>query len=438
MQYIIFVAKLANNDKMATVWAFVRATAKKKANLRFRVRDGAKIQLFHTSELLIHPKDWDNTTQGVRTSYSLDKSERLEFEKNVIQRKELIFAIIDTLTSYEGINSEWLESEIDKVINPRKYAPAEEQAKPATLFEWIDRFVETAPQRRDRATGRLLTYNNIQQYRATQKHLKTFAKVKKRKDYEFEQVDRRFYDSFVEYLQNLNFTANSVGKHIRVLKLMLNEATNAGVNTSTTYNQFHVFTEETDTIYLNEAELEQLKECDFTDSPHLDRVRDWFLLLAWTGCRFSDLEKVGKTDIQDGFITFRQQKTNTKVKIPMHPVVMEILIKYDFNLPEPISNQKFNDYIKEVARLAEINTKETITKTIGGELQTITSPKYELISSHTGRRSFCTNMYKRGLPTLMIMSVSGHKTEKSFLKYIKVKQDEHADMMAAKWAEIYK
>jgi integrase len=65
-------------------------------------------------------------------------------------------------------------------------------------------------------------------------------------------------------------------------------------------------------------------------------------------------------------------------------------------------------------------------------------PKYDLITSHTGRRSFCTNMYKRGLPTLMIMSISGHKTEKSFLKYIKVRQEEHAAMMAAKWKEIYK
>ena len=107
-------------------------------------------------------------------------------------------------------------------------------------------------------------------------------------------------------------------------------------------------------------------------------------------------------------------------------------------MPEVISNQKFNDYIKEVGKLAEINQNETITKTIGGVLTTIYLPKYELISSHTGRRSFCTNMYKRGLPTLMIMSISGHKTEKSFLKYIKVKQEEHALMMKKEWEKMYK
>ena len=93
---------------------------------------------------------------------------------------------------------------------------------------------------------------------------------------------------------------------------------------------------------------------------------------------------------------------------------------------------------KEVGRLAGINDNEVITKTIGGKLTSESLPKNELISSHTGRRSFCTNMYKRGLPTLMIMSISGHKTEKSFLKYIKVRQEEHAAMMKKEWERIYK
>jgi len=299
-------------------------------------------------------------------------------------------------------------------------------------------FVEQAPNRKDKVTGRLLVNNNVQQYKATQKHLNDFAKHKRKKDFLFKDLDQKFYDAFVEYLQGLGFTANSVGKHIRILKLMLNEATKLGFNTSTDYTAFYVFNEEVDTIYITEEELSILKEADLTSTPYLDRVRDWFLLLAWTGCRFSDLEKIGKTDIKDGFITFRQQKTNTKVTIPLHPVVSEILQKYEYKLPAPITNQRFNEYIKEVARRAKIDNKEAVTRTIGGKLQTITQPKYELISSHTGRRSFCTNMYKRGLPTLMIMSISGHKTEKSFLKYIKVKQEEHAQMMAKAWQEMYK
>lgn len=217
---------------------------------------------------------------------------------------------------------------------------------------------------------------------------------------------------------------------------MLNEAPKELKETAN-YEKFHVYNEDVDTVYLNETELQLLKDSDFSDTHYLDRVRDWFLLLAWTGSRFSDLAKIGKTDIKDGFITFRQQKTNAKVTIPLHPVVLEVLEKYEYQMPEPISNQRFNEYIKEACKCADIANIETITTTVGGKLQTTKHPKYELISSHTGRRSFATNMYKRGLPSLMIMSVTSHRTEKSFLKYIRVTQSEHAKMMAEAWSKMY-
>lgn len=445
---------------MATVQAFIRTSKKKteNVNIRFRLRDGRNIQLFHTSEILVNPDVWDSSEQSIKKRIIFKDAERLKINKAVNDRKALILQIYSEESEKESLTSDWLETSIDKELYPEKYKP---QIEIDSLFKFTKQFIDEAPNRKDKNTGRSLTYNNIQQYRATEKHLKVFSESVNKKDFRFEEIDQLFYDGFVAYLQKEipdidntgkpkvdednnpvllkeSFTANSVGKHIRILKLMLNEATIQGYNTSTYYNSFHVFTEDTDTIYLNESELQQLKGKDFSKSPYLDRVRDWFLLLAWTGCRFSDLEKVGKTDIKDGFITFRQQKTNNKVTIPIHPVVLEILEKYDYNLPDPISNQRFNEYIKEAAKLTDINSMESITITKGGKLQTESFPKWELISSHTGRRSFCTNMYKRGLPTLMIMSISGHKTEKSFLKYIKVKQSEHAEMMKKAWEDMYK
>jgi len=336
-----------------------------------------------------------------------------------------------------SISTDWLKILIDKTNFPEKHEPKEIEPEIKTLFQYIDKFVENAHNRKDKTTGRELVYNNTQQYKATQKHLKDFAKSIRRKDFEFSDITQSFYDKFVAYLQGLSFTQNSVGKHIKVLKLFLNEATIQGYNSSQLYNSFHVFTEETDNVYLDEKELQLLKDTNLSQTPYLDRTRDWFLLLAWTGCRFSDVEKIGKTDIKDGFITFRQQKTNNKVTIPLHPVVLEILEKYGYQMPEPITNQRFNEYIKEACKLAAIKSTETMTRTVGGKLVTVKFEKWEHVSSHTGRRSFCTNMYKRGLPTLMIMSISGHTTEKSFLKYIKVKQEEHAAMMKKEWAKMY-
>ena len=421
---------------MATVTAFIRTSKtdkNKSVNVRFRLRDGRNFQLFHKSDFSVIPEKWDEKQQKIKARCIINESERKDFDTNVNDRKALIKSIY--LTKGKTLTSDLLDNEIKKVLSPEKY-----EAKPeiTTVFQFIDKFIKEAPNRKDKNTGRLLTFNNIQQYKATEKHLKDFAASIRKKDFEFSEIDQSFYDGYVAFLQEKQFTQNTVGKHVRVFKLMLNEATTQGFNTNVYYNSFHVFTEEIDTIYFNETELQQLKDADFSKIPHLDRVRDWFLLLAWTGSRFSDLEKVAKADIKDGFITFRQQKTKTKVTIPLHPVVLEILEKYDYTLPAEISNQKFNVYIKEACQIAEINATETMTRTVGGKLITEKFEKWEQVSSHTGRRSFCTNMYKRGLPTLMIMSISGHKTEKSFLKYIKVKQSEHAEMMKEAWENIYK
>ena len=448
---------------MATVTAFIRVSTKKanKVNVRFRLRDGRAVQIFHKSEITVKPSDWDPKAQAIKAKVLFNKEERFKFDKSVNDRKALIVELYNDQLVKDDISSDWLENALDRRLNPTKYNTEQPDIlQPVKVIQFVNQFVATAHLRKDKQTGRFLSANTKKQYVTTARHLKEFAEICKKEDFEFNEIDKKFYANFVEFLQKeipvldkrgkpvLNeddtpklvkksFTQNSVGKYIRTLKVMLNEALREGLNSNTDFTNFHVFSEEVDNIYLDECELQKIKELDLKNTPHLDRVRDWFLLLSWTGCRFSDLEKISKTDIKDGFITFRQQKTNTKVTIPLHPVVSEILEKYEYQMPNIISNQKFNDYIKEVGKLAGINDNEVVTKTIGGKLTSESLPKYELISSHTGRRSFCTNMYKRGLPTLMIMSISGHKTEKSFLKYIKVRQEEHAAIMKRKWERMY-
>lgn len=404
-----------------------------------------KINQRGKTNIFLSPKYWSTTQQHIsipKVRLLNDYTKALINDLNIKRDKlnSLTTAILKYFNEADksNITSDWLKSTIDKINFPEKYEPKAVEPEIKTLFQFVDKFIQYAPERKDKGTGRTLSQKNVQQYNATKKRLKEFAQEIGKSDFEFVDLDQLFYDEFVSYLQRLGFTQNSVGKHIKVLKLMLNEATIQGYNLSRYYNSYHVFKEDIDTIYLDEPELQQLKDFYFANTPHLDRVRDWFLLLAWTGCRFSDLEKITKTDIKDGFITFRQQKTNAKVTIPLHPVVLEILEKYDYQMPGSVTNQRFNEYVKEVCRLAEINSLETMTRTVGGKLITEKFEKWEHVTSHTGRRSFCTNMYKRGLPPLMIMSISGHTTEKSFLKYIKVKQEEHAALMASKWKEIYK
>jgi hypothetical protein len=445
---------------MATITTRISTKVDKityKSALILRFIGGRKIEKRAPSGLYINPNRWDKDKMCIIIP-RLATSEQKELVQLQTKLDKLKNYILDEFvqTDKTKLNNEWLETTIDKFHFPEKYITETDTQKPKMLLEYVKQFIEAAPQRKDKKTGRTLVYNNIQQYKATEKHLNIFAKLEKVSDYHFKDINFDFYTRFVDYLQKpiqsrdnkgkllfkidgtpqlskRPFAQNSVGKHIKVLKIMLNEAKNNDADTS----KFYVYTEDVDNVYLNETELKQLKDFDFSNVPHLERVRDWFLLLAWTGSRFSDLQKIDKANIKNGMITYRQQKTNTSVTIPLHPVVNNILQKYNYQMPELISNQKFNDYIKEVCKAAMIESLESFTRTVGGKLITETMPKYELVSSHTCRRSFCTNMYLLGLDTLMIRSISGHKTEKSFLKYIKVSQQQHAEMIAKKWKEIY-
>lgn len=134
-------------------------------------------------------------------------------------------------------------------------------------------------------------------------------------------------------------------------------------------------------------------------------------------------------------IEIKQYKTKDKVVIPLHPMVGTILNKYHGNLPNNISNQKFNDYIKEACKIAGINESVSKSITKGGINRSKNYKKWELVSSHTARRSFATNLYKSGFPTISIMAITGHKTEKAFLTYIRVTPEEHARKLKEHWQQ---
>jgi integrase len=410
--------------KYLTLSTKVNPTGRQEILIRFshgRINQRAKTNIFINSESWDYSKGEIKNVRILTKEIKKAKADLADLEASIEKSWETI--------DKEKVASDWLVATIDKHNFPEKYTPKIEPSKEQTLFELVETFIADAPNRH--YNGRKLSPQSIKKYPSTFFHLKQYAKSIKKIDFDVAEINCSFYEGFVAYLQKQGLTMNTVGSKIRVLKTIINAAKIEIKD----YNEYKVFREEVDNIYLTETELQQLKEVVL--SPYLDRVRDCFLLLAWTGCRYSDLEKIGKTDIKDGFISFRQQKTNNKVVIPLHPVVAEVLEKYDYTLPEAITNQKFNEYIKEACKCAEINSTETLTRTIGGIRKTETFEKWQLVTSHTGRRSFATNMYKRGLPSITIMAITGHRTEKAFLSYIKITPEEHAEMMKKAWENIY-
>jgi integrase len=203
-------------------------------------------------------------------------------------------------------------------------------------------------------------------------------------------------------------------------------------NTGHKHNNFKKLEETSDSIYLNDSELETLYNLNLSEFPKLDRVRDLFLIGCHTGLRYSDLSQLTENSITDGGtrISITTAKTGERVVIPLHWQVKAILQKWNGIPPRSISNQKMNEYLKNLGEKAELFEPTNLTITRGGFQVSTNYKKWQLITVHTARRSFATNMFLADVPSISIMKITGHRTEKAFMKYIKITQEQNADKLA--------
>jgi integrase len=215
----------------------------------------------------------------------------------------------------------------------------------------------------------------------------------------------------------------------------MNEATERGYNKKLDFRgrRFKRLHEQVYSIYLNEEELGKIWRLDLSEKPNLERVRDLFMIGCYTGLRYSDLIRIRSENIvkENGssYLSILTQKTSQQVIIPLKPIVLEILSKYGGSIPKPLTNQKMNKYLKVIGRMADISQLIPVEKTKGGIRTKELVPKYELIRTHTCRKSFATNAFRSGLPTLAIMKITGHKTETQFYKYVRISELENAEQL---------
>jgi len=198
-------------------------------------------------------------------------------------------------------------------------------------------------------------------------------------------------------------------------------------NSSFLSKRFKVVTEEVYNVYLTDNELEKLYTAPLGGRQEL--VRDLFIIACCTALRISDFNHISKHNItEDHSIKIKTKKTGKVVEIPLNQMLYNTLLKYDFE-PPTIEEQTFNKLIKDISEEVGINSIQTYEKIKGGKTITISKPKFEMVASHTGRRTFATKYYNEGLSTITIMAMTGHKSEKSFLKYIKATPKDHAKRM---------
>jgi len=418
----------------------------------FRIDNGVKkyLPLKYYTDISILPELWNNelnrakesnkwanpeafqisvqaVKESARKNYEYINSEIESFERTA---KELI----RTLSENGNVPShEKLRNELDKIYKPTKVTTIHGET-PKDFFPFIDFFIKTATRKENTIKSYKTLKNNLLDYQSEKKTTLTF-----------DRIDIDFYNSFIDYLSKpktiktkqgksktvAGLSKNTIGTRIKILKTFLSEANSRGIKVPNDYTKksFRKPNEETFSIYLNESELMQIYNKSGLP-PYLERVRDLFLIGCYTGLRFSDLTQLKKENIStDNTINITTQKTNQKVVVPIHPVVREIFEKYDYKLPNLPTNQKFNEYLKKVAELAKIKELVNIEKNIGGFIVSETTEKYNLVTSHTARRSFATNAFLSDMPSISIMKITGHKTESAFMKYIKMSAKDNAIKM---------
>lgn len=275
---------------------------------------------------------------------------------------------------------------------------------------------------------------NITTYRACNQTIKMLEKYENKHSVllKFDNIDLSFYRNFVSLLENENYSLNSIGKHIKNLKIFLNDALTNGITNNVIFKSrnFKVLRETTTDIYLSDEELKTLAEKDFSTRPRIELARDIFLIGCYTGQRVSDYNGLTDHNIEvlDGhkFITIHQKKTDTIVHIPITKEIQDVMTRYNNNFPPKLSEPILRENIKTACSTVGFKELINVSRTKGGKRVEKAIPKYKLVKTHTARRSFCTNHYNARKPIQDIMLFSGHKTEKEFYKYIRTEKEQKA------------
>ncbi|MGV6816182.1 MAG: phage integrase SAM-like domain-containing protein [Thiotrichales bacterium] len=281
--------------------------------------------------------------------------------------------------------------------------------------------------------------SSIKPYNSGVANLRKFCDFKKMEDLDFSEINGRLWKEVEEYLLKRGFANSYIRKNLSKIRSVIRRAVSEGVAKRIQVDDLKTQTEEGQSteIALDEDELKSLYDLDLRDDKRLERVRDVFICACKTGLRYSDFNKINRDHIQSvrgyTFLVVLPQKSRSGklAYIPMSSTLNEILDKYGGSLPV-ISGQKMNDYIKEVAAICEpLQTEINRVRFIGGKMDSDRVPKWTMVSTHTGRRTFATNAYLSGMPTIQIRSITGHSSDEMLEKYIRATSQQMALRAAA-------
>jgi len=394
------------------------------------------------TEITIPPRFWNKKLNRVSDNLPIEVGKAVELNKE-LQRQIRLAEDIISFAIDRKMNDPVkfakatfkLDFDISQLEKVAKNKPEGQPKINRDFFFQFDDYIKS--KEKSVAQSTLDVFKNL---KVILQSFQTFRK----KPITFDGVDYNFYEEFVNYLtfehihQNRKeitkgFKINTVGKNIKQLIIFLKNRKQKKVITELDLTGFKIVEEEADAIYLTPEEINQILLLDLSELPHLQKYRDLFVFGCLTGLRFSDFSIISSEDVLDGMIFKKQGKTKHWVVIPLRDEANHIF-NHSFNRNIPlISNPDFNYYIKEVGRVAGFLQPIKHSYLKGNKNIVETKLKYQLITSHTCRRSFCTNEFLAGTPVELIMKISGHKSLKDFYKYIKIAPEQAGQRIKELW-----
>ena len=398
--------------------------------IRMRVNFASK-RIEFTTGYRIDAAKWDADKQRVKNGCS-NKLKQSASEINAsllgyyteIQDIFKKFEVEEIIPTQEQIKEAFnaLHKPIEEEVKPRK-------STPNAFYKIFDEFVRDCGRQND------WTDSTYEKFAVVKNHLMNF-----RDGLTFDFFDEKGLNDYVTYLRDVKEMRNStIGKQLSFLKWFLRWAFRKGVHQNNAYDSYKPKLKSTQKkiIFLTWEELNKLREFEMPAAKQaLDRARDVFLFQCFTGLRYSDVFNLRRSDIKGDHIEVTTVKTSDSLIIELNNHSKAILDKYkdvafeDDKVLPVITNQKMNDYLKELAELAGINEPVRQTYYRGNERIDEVTPKYALLGIHAGRRTFICNALALGIPPQVVMKWTGHSDYKAMKPYIDIADDIKANAMS--------
>ena len=402
---------------MASVNFLYRSLKDKSClNLRLLFRFNGNDHVIATSTNLEVSKDYWKNKHKLKVKDISVINKQIEINTEINKITNHILKAFEQSGASDLLNKQWLDKQLSSYYNRNTKI----KTIPKDIVRFIEYYVE---QRLNEVKPASITKFNVVKHKLQrlENHIGRSIFIN--------EINEEFKELFVNYCKGENYSQNTMQRELNIIKMFCKFAKYKGVDVHIELEGLKLNKEKTEKIYLSLKEIDQIEAAQI-DKPYLINARDWLIISCFTGQRISDFMRFNKEMIRvedsKTLLEFDQQKTGKTMTIPLHNKVTSILKKYNGDFPKRISDQRYNDYLKEVCKIAKLHQK------IQGKKQINTSkdplerkvrkvegmyPKYELVTSHIGRRSFATNHYGK-IPTSYLIYVTGHSSEEMFLNYI--------------------